>query len=312
MELRQLRYFLTIAREGSYGRASTKLHIAQPALSRQIQKLEEELGTPLFIRHPHGISLTPAAQALMEKAQSILDEVRVFKNLAQDHSLRIEGNVTIGMSPGTAEILAYPLSQLIARRYPGLRCEFISMLMPARADLLRSGQMSLSVMNLPRTVEGLKITPLFQEPLCLIHHPEDRRFSSTPLHVKDLSDIPLILGGRSGPAIRSIIDDAFAQRGLKLNVSTEVNTAGACKALVKEGVGPTIHVAAMAGAEVERGELRIVPIEDLMSTRVIALPENCEITPQLEATIGMVRECMSNLVASGRWKGAIMTGSRAH
>ena len=73
MELRHLRYFLAVAETGSLSRAAEKLFIAQPPLSVQIRQLEEEMGTPLFVRHPKGVRLTAAGQTLCQEARELLD-----------------------------------------------------------------------------------------------------------------------------------------------------------------------------------------------------------------------------------------------
>ncbi|QDZ10232.1 LysR family transcriptional regulator [Devosia ginsengisoli] len=307
LELRQLRYFLTVAREGTYGRAANVLHVAQPALSRQIKKLEEELGVDLFVRHAHGVSLTPVAYTLQAKAEHILDEVIAVTRMATGGLEPMTGSMKIGVSPGTAEILAYPLSRLAARRYPQLRCEFVSMLMPARADLLRDGKMDVAVMNLPRSVQGLRILPLMREPLCLIHRSDDERFQGVEsLRLEDLRGVPLVVGGAQSSGIRSTIEDSFAAAGIPLVVAAEANTAGACKALVKENVGPTVHVAAMARSELERKELSAIPIQGLHSTRVIAVSAEREIGQDLRQMMDLIRECCSELVDNLQWLGGNM------
>ncbi|AZQ68289.1 LysR family transcriptional regulator [Silicimonas algicola] len=311
MEVRQLRYFASVAREGSFGRAAVRLNVAQPALSRQIKKLEEELGVELFVRHPHGITMTAAARNLAPRAEHILEEIDGFRHALEQPDAVEKRCLRIGVSPGTAELLAYPLSQLIQRRHPQLTCEFVSMLMPARADLLREGQMALSVMNRPRSLNGLRILPLLREPLCLIHRPDDTRLDPVSIDIADLAGIALILGGDRDSGVRSIIEEAFSSVGLRLTVAAVANTAGTCKALVREGVGPTIHVAAMARAELERGELCAVPIRGLYSVRVIALSEEAEMTPDLRLMIDTVRDCFADLVHSGRWLRAEMIGCPA-
>lgn len=303
MELRQLRYFVAVAREGTYGRAAQALHVAQPALSRQIRKLELELGVDLFVRHPHGVTLTPAAQALAARFERVLEEVSAIKLSAGVHARALTGCVKIGVSPGTAEILAYPLSRLAAASHPGLRCQFVSMLMPARADLLREGQVDLAVMNHPRLTDGLHILPVMREPLCLLHRPDDDRFATDALDIADLVGIPLVLGGETNSGIRASLQEAFERARLPLTLAAEANTAGACKALVREGMGPTVHVAAMARGELQRGELRAVPIRDLHSIRVIALPLAQQRRSEIRLMVRLVHDCLSALVRDGNWLG---------
>ena len=301
LELRQLRYFVTVAREGTYGKASIALHVAQPALSRQIRKLEQELGVDLFVRHPHGVTLTPAARQLTSRIERILADLAQLKQSAGAFSAAISSCVKVGVSPGTAEILAYPLSKLTAARHPGLRCQFVSMLMPARADLLREGKVNLAVMNHPRQVKGLRIIPIMREPLCLLHHPDDTRFPPKTIRLEQLSGVPLVLAGETSSGIRASLQEAFARSGLPMTVAAEANTAGACKALVREGVAPTVHVAAMAAGELARGELRAVELQGLYSTRVIALPLSREPTAETRIMMRLVRDCLSRLIDDGHW-----------
>lgn len=301
MELRQLRYFLTVAREGTYGRASEVLHVAQPALSRQIQKLEQELGVQLFTRHAHGVTLTPAALSIQSRAEHILEEVGTVSRIARGSREALGGSIKVGLSPGTAEILAYPLSNLVGQRFTNLRCEIVSMLMPTRAEQLRDGKVDFALMNAPRSVEGLKLFPLLREALCLICRADDDRFTLDLIDLSDLADVPLVIGGTSGSGVRDIIGGAFAAAGLKLRPAAEVNTAGASKALVLAGLGPTVHAAAMARAELSRGELRAIPIRGLYSIRALAIPEDAEITTPLREMMDTVRDCLKDLVAAGKW-----------
>lgn len=303
MELRQLRYFLAVAREGTYGRAAQALHVAQPALSRQIRKLELELGVDLFVRHPHGVTLTSAGHDLTERFERVLEEVSAIERSALIHASELSGLVRIGMSPGTAEILAYPLSRLTAARHPDLRCKFVSMLMPARADLLRKGKMDLAVMNHPRLSDGLELIPIMREPLCLLHRPDDMRFTKDSLEIADLMDVPLALGGETNSGIRASLQEGFERARLPLLLAAEANTAGACKALVREGMGPTVHVAAMAREELLRGDLRAVPIRGLYSTRVIALPLTRRERRETRMLVRLVRDCLSLLIRDGHWLG---------
>jgi DNA-binding transcriptional LysR family regulator len=84
VSLDQLRHFVTVAEEGNIGRAARRLHISQPPLSRQIKRLEEELGVPLFRRTTHGVQLLPAGHRLLPRARDILEAVDQVRELARD------------------------------------------------------------------------------------------------------------------------------------------------------------------------------------------------------------------------------------
>lgn len=303
MELRQLRYFVTVARHGNFGRASRALNVAQPALSRQIQKLEEELGTRLFLRHAHGATLTQEASSLLERAENILANADAMVVGAKAQRNTRYKMVSIGLSPGTAELLTVPLSQKVAERFPSIRLRFFPALMPTRHELLLKGRIAFALMNAPPGLPGITLEPLMREPLCLICRADETRFDGPSIKLSDISDVPLVLGGIPESGVRGILNDAMADAGLTLNVIAEVNTAGASIPLVVAGVAPTVHVAVMARAAIERGELKVVPIEGLYSYRMLAFPAEAQITPDIAGLMDILRNCVQEMVAQGTWLG---------
>jgi LysR family nitrogen assimilation transcriptional regulator len=118
MDLRRLRYFSAIARESSFNKASKTLRIAQPALSRIIRSLEEELGTTLFIRNQTGVELTATGRLLLEKANFILHFVSEVKPRITQLAKEPFGTVTLGLTPPFASLLTYKLVQEAHTRYP--------------------------------------------------------------------------------------------------------------------------------------------------------------------------------------------------
>src|ERR1700754_2803737 len=125
MDLRQLRYFVVLATQQHFGRASTILHVAQPALSRQIRLLEEELGVQLFERHARGATPTEEALFLLERASFLL---RYAEQMKQDMTARQRdprGPVAVGLSPGLALLLAVPLTRAVHQRLPEVRLRIV-------------------------------------------------------------------------------------------------------------------------------------------------------------------------------------------
>jgi LysR family nitrogen assimilation transcriptional regulator len=306
MELRQLRYFVAVARSGNFGRASDALHITQPALSRQIQKLEDELGAPLFVRRSQGVEMTPQARGFMSRAQSLLDDVdRLRKDFSS--AAGSQTTVSISISPGTSEILSAPLLQIVAQRCPTVRLHLLPALLSERQQLIVQNKVAFAVMNAPPSLPGIQLTPLMQEPLCLICRPDDRRFAGDIVSLEDVVDVPLVVGGFPESGIRGIVEVAAAQIGRALNIVAEVGTAGASKPLVLAGAGPTIHVAAMARSELSAGQLKAIPIRGLYSRRVLA--ESMGVLRRqadVSTVIACVHDCLAQLVDAGRWPGGEM------
>lgn len=121
MDLKKLRYFAVTAAEGSFHRASAKLHIAQPALSRQIRDLEDEIGASLFVRSSQGVTLSPAGEVLLVEVQRLLPQIELAKDTAKRAAMGQFGVLRIGLTTVVAE-LRFAISAVAeaGRRNPGV------------------------------------------------------------------------------------------------------------------------------------------------------------------------------------------------
>ena len=120
---RKMAHFLQIVQAGSVSRAADRLDVGQPALSRELRELEEELGQPLLVRHARGVELTPAGEAFKRRAELILgllDTVRDEVNAAADQP---SGRVSFGMPPSMSGAFTAPLVQAYGERYPAVRLQ---------------------------------------------------------------------------------------------------------------------------------------------------------------------------------------------
>ena len=294
---------MAVAKHGNFGRASQTLNVAQPALSRQIQKLEEELGIQLFFRHAHGVTLTQEAANLLERVEGILadvDGIVAGGKVAETNRPRM---ISIGVSPGAAELLTVPLSRMVAEFFPHITLRFIPALMPTRHELLLKGRIAFALMNAPSKLPGIALEPVLREQLCLICRTDDKRFDSGPITLSDVSGVPLVLGGVPESGVRGILNEAMAAAGLTLNVVAEVNTAGASIPLVAAGTAPTIHAAVMAREAIQRGELKALPITGLYSYRMLAVASDVQVMPTTARIMNALRDCIRVMVESGIWPG---------
>lgn len=302
MELRQLRYFAAVARHQNFGRAARELNLTQPALSRQILKLEEELSSPLFIRNPAGATLTEAAVDLLPRAHAVLSNVADFETTARLSRLKSIPTIAIGLSPGIAELLAVPLTDRANNIKKKLKLRFMPALMPTLCDTLLNGETAFCLTSTTVAVPGLVTEPLLREQLCLVCRADDERFKMQSISLAELSTITLVLGSRFG--VRMILEQATARKNLPLSIIAEVTTAGAAKQFTLAGVAPTVHVASMVRAELTRGELRAIPIRGLYTNRVIAHLGKNKMPEAVSATIKLVQDCVTDMVVKSEWPGA--------
>ena len=126
MELRQLRTFVHVAELGSFSAAAERLHIAQPALSRQIQILEQELGVNLFRRHGRGAVLTEQGQLFLPRATLVLRELERAREELRSDDTDLAGQVSFGMPPTVADVLSTPLIEHFSASHPQVKLRVAS------------------------------------------------------------------------------------------------------------------------------------------------------------------------------------------
>lgn len=260
MELRQLRYFRVIAEAGGFARGANKLRVAQPALSRSIAKLEEELGQTLFVRQTNGVSLTEAGQRLYDQAAEILAKVQeLADNVAEVGVPR--GIVRLGGPQAIHSQLLVPIATRFLKRYRHCQLDLIQDTGCRLREMVSSGSLDMAVV--PSAVDGsLRCTPLIQESICLICRAEDRdRFGAT-IQYADIAELPLVLTGFPG-SMRLSIDRQIPQDHKDLlNVRSEVNSASLLVDLVLGGIGFGVAPCSIVARHLDDG-LTYVPIEGL-------------------------------------------------
>ena len=168
MDLRQLRYFVEIAVAGSLREASARVHIAQPALTRHLRTLEDELGVRLCTRHARGIHLTPAGHRLLEHATSVLRQVSEIHSRISEDLASPSGIVTIGASGAMGRLLFGAVAQKIAQNYPRITLRMVEGGAYALLAGLDAKRVDLAIMINPIVRSGFISDQLVTEPVFLI------------------------------------------------------------------------------------------------------------------------------------------------
>lgn len=191
MELDQLRYFLQVAERGSFTRAAEDLMISQPALSRSIQKLEEELKQPVFERKPRSISLTDAGMLLQGRAQQVLSILDDTKAEITDDGQ--SGRVRIGAIPTIAPYFLPEILQQFSHAFP----KALLIVQENTTDhLLKSctqGDLDLAIVALPIPTKYLEVEVLFEEELLLVLPPGHPLVAKSKIRLSDVEPFPFVL-----------------------------------------------------------------------------------------------------------------------
>jgi LysR family nitrogen assimilation transcriptional regulator len=272
MELRQLRYFVAVARNEGFKKAAIELRIAQPALSRQIGLLEHELKTPLFTRHTRGSIPTEEGLLLLEEAERILHLTEQAKQKLLFHRSFITGPVGIGMAPTLAEWIAPELMERIRASHPDVSLRFFEGLSPRLRQLLVTGGVDVAVLSLNVDPAHLILGTTITEPISLVGRAGDPLLKGdAPLRLNELVDLPIIVSGIRKEGIRDIVDRALGEASLSLrNVVAEVETMFMARPMVTRDLGYTISLESAAEAGIRDGVLATRPIELLTLERVVA------------------------------------------
>jgi LysR family hydrogen peroxide-inducible transcriptional activator len=193
MEVHQLRYFCAVAETGSFTRAAEREQVAQPSLSQQILKLEEELGVRLFDRLGRSVRLTDLGQIFLPRARAILIELRSAKEEVAEKQSSVSGPLCVGVIPTIAPYFLPSRMAQFLRKYPRAAITVVEDVTVRLVDRLRAGLVDLALMALPARGHDLECFPLHTERLFAIlpkNHPMARKRS---LSMKDLRQEPFLL-----------------------------------------------------------------------------------------------------------------------
>jgi DNA-binding transcriptional LysR family regulator len=193
MELRHLRYFEAVARHSHVTRAAAELHIAQPALSKQVSQLEHELGVALFDRVGRNVRLTEAGEALLPHARAVMAQVEAARaEMAERIGLR-RGRATVGAPPTVGNQLLPPVLASFNRRYAGIELRLHESGVQTLLDLLETGLTDVAVVTLPVDDENLTVVPIFSEEMVIAVWPGHPMAGRADVAISELSGEPWVL-----------------------------------------------------------------------------------------------------------------------
>lgn len=204
LDLRRLRYFVTVADALSFVRAAEQLHMTQPALSRQIRALEDELGVPLFRRGPLGTVLTDAGSQLLEDARPMLSSATALVRRARLAG-RQESHFTVGFMPG---VIVTDIVRQFRALVPDVVVDVIHTSLTHQVDYLLDGRVDVCFVRLPIPTDTLDIVPLFPEPRVAALAAEHPLAGTDVLDIEALAKFPLLQNRQDVPEWRGDAGDA--------------------------------------------------------------------------------------------------------
>ena len=224
MELRRLRYFVSVAETGNLtAAAKQKLHTTQPSLSRQIRDIEEEVGAQLLTRSARGIQLTPAGRAFLEHARLVLSQVEVASEAARRVAHPSKPCFTMGFLTGH-ELKWMPEALRILRdELPNIDVMVTSQYSPQLADGLSNGKIDAAFLRREKGLPDLAFRLLVKEPLLVILPSNHRLAALKFIDAKDLESEIFVTVSKTAPVLRAVIDEYLKRSGANITPQHEAD-----------------------------------------------------------------------------------------
>ena len=267
MDLTLLRSFLVVVQAGAITDAADRLNVTQPALTRRIQQLEQEMGVPLLARGRKGVTTTAIGELVAREAQVLVERYEQLRQ--QIASLRELKGGTVRLGGG-ATAVSFLLPQALARfqsEHPGVRFQVTEAGSRDVELAVASGRLELGVVTVPVASRELDVYPLIEDEIVLIAEHSHRLARRQRITVAQLAGTGLV-GFEGGSAIRRIIDNALREAGADINVVMELRSIPAIIRMV-EATGNLAFVSRLGVSGVR--SMRIIAVAGLTIRRTLAL-----------------------------------------
>jgi LysR family nitrogen assimilation transcriptional regulator len=300
MDARALRYFQAVVEFGSYSRASEYLRISQPAISRQVDRLEQELGKPLLVRNSLGATPTDAGRLLFERSQPILRQLEDAAAEIKSGTGASTGTIVIAIPPGVGHFLLPALVERYRKSYPNASLKIISGFSGYLHEALVRGRADVACLHGPLPQKGFRIIPLLEEEVFLVGR-RGTLPARSHISTAELLGLPLILPSRSHTSRRILEERAFAADA-SVNVIMEVDDTSLIRTLLHNGVGFSVLSQGALQNKIDRKELESRPIRPRMSWPLAMMTASGKPRSEpLEALMNAIRATIRELISSGEW-----------
>lgn len=265
MEVHQLRYVCAIADTGNFSRAAERCRVAQPSLSQQVLKLEEDLGVKLFDRLGRSVRITEAGRAFIPHARAILEQMEVARTSVADKNADLQGSVAVGVIPTVAPYLMPAYTAAFAKKYPDAKLRIVEEKTAVLVEGLRDLSIDVAILALPLRYKDLELLPIRTEPLFAVLRKGDPRASAKLLALKDLRGESFVML-RDGHCFRDLSIGACTHARVTPNIAFESGQFSSLLGMVAAGLGVSL-IPEMA---IDRNiGCRYVRLRDPQATRTI-------------------------------------------
>ncbi|TVR06234.1 MAG: LysR family transcriptional regulator [Salinarimonadaceae bacterium] len=260
MDLRTLRYFQVVAECGSYSRGAELLRISQPAVSRAVRLLEEELGRAVFQRNGHGVTLTDPGRVLLERAQSILRQIDQLKGEITEGDEGPSGTIAIALPPAAGHFLAPALVARMRRDFPAVSLKFVGGFSGYIHEWLIRGHVDVACLHDPPPQRGFETTPLLREEVFLVGKRGSLHSDGPGLPMARLLELPLALPSGMN-ATRRLLNGWAGANGVWFQPRVEVDDHMITRALIRRGEAFSLLTRGAFADDLAHGEIEAFSLQ---------------------------------------------------
>ncbi len=286
MEFNSLKAFIAVAESGSFTEASERLFLTQPAVSKRVAALEEELGAALFDRIGRAVSLTEAGQTLLPRARRILDEVQESRQAINNLSGEVAGELSFGTSHHIGLHRLPPILRAYNQAHPRVELDIHFYDSEEACREVAHGNLALGIITLPAEIEGaLEQLVVWEDPLAVIVA-NDNPLAGGRAKIEELIDQPAIFPAKN-TYTRQLIDNALERLELTADVRLATNYLETIKMMVSVGLGWSILPRSMVDEDVS-----VVEVEGLTLSRRLGVVTHKQrsLSNAAEALLALLRE----------------------
>ena len=292
MELRHLRYFVAVAQEQNISRAALKLHVSQPALSRQVRDLEDEIGFLLFERSAKSVRLTEAGKIFLVEARGVLQRAADAVTTARTAVSGANAEINVGYAPSlTVQIMPQALRRF-QQKFPKVRVVLHDLSTEEMLSQLREDKLQLALtIRLPaKFLRGLRVEEIARYAICVAIAPKHPLAKSKSISLKRIAREPLITYSRKDyPESRKNLEKIFARVGHEPRIAGEYDSVTGLAAAVEAGRGFALVPSSLTSMVGPR--LKLIPLRPaLPAVSVVAIWRNESETEPMKHFIASARQ----------------------
>lgn len=262
VDIQELEAFWWISQTGSFNRAAEKLYLTQPSVTARIQALEKELGQPLFERKPRGVRLTDAGRVLLPHVEKVLHDLRKARQAVDELHAATGGTLSIGSALTTSTYTLPELLSAFTTAHPQVEVQVRTGRSNQIEALVLDDAVQLGLVHSPLAHNAnIKATPLYEEPILLVVHPNHPLANEKRVTPEQLATEPFITSDRAS-GYWSVVEQFWATTGLEPRVTMELDSIEATKRMVMCGLGLTMLPKGTVRHELGTGQLVAVPVSD--------------------------------------------------